>query len=108
MRPSSAGAFRVRRRAGRPGWRQRPRLAAPSSVDRRVNGWVAGCYRRSEPIVSLDPEQGPEHDGGDDEAADPVDEERVPARDVVHEEAEVLAEEAGDQGPDDEQGADHG
>src|SRR5215208_6219394 len=62
----------------------------------------------SEPVAPLHPEQREQHHSRDDEASDAEHEEVPEAADVVHQPAEVLAEEAGDERPDDEQRADDG
>src|SRR3954447_22048756 len=63
---------------------------------------------RSEPVVPLDPEQCEQDHSRDQEAADAQEEEGVEALHVVDQPAEVLAEEARDQCPDDEQRAGDG
>src|SRR4051794_22644333 len=59
-------------------------------------------YAVSEPVVALDPEECEQHHSRDHERADAIDQEIVPGVDVADEPAEVLAEEAGHDGPDDE------
>src|SRR5215211_3236608 len=58
-----------------------------------------------EPVLALDPEDGADENRRHHEAADAVDQEGVARVDVSHEPAEVLAEEAGHQGPREEERA---
>src|SRR3954463_9032602 len=70
--------------------------AAPDSGGRMVE---------LEPVLALDPEDGPDDNCRHHETAHAVDQEGVAAVDVAHEPAEVLAEEAGHQGPREEERA---
>src|SRR4051794_39311653 len=70
--------------------------AAPDSGGRMVE---------LEPVLALDPEDGPDDNRRHHEPAHAVDQEGVAAVDVAHEPAEVLAEEAGHQGPREEERA---
>src|SRR4051794_22650902 len=74
--------------------------AAPDSGGRMVPA-VASL----EPVLALDPEDGPDENRRHHETAHAVDQEGVAAVDVAHEPAEVLAEEAGHQGPREEERA---
>src|SRR3954452_11558536 len=82
---------------------------APDSGGRMVPAAAAGFPFRGapalEPVLALDPEDGADEDRRHHEAAHAVDQERVAAVDVAHEPAEVLAEEAGHQGPRQEERA---
>src|SRR4051794_34512075 len=63
---------------------------------------MAGAYALSEPVVALDPEQCEEDHSGYREASDTEDQEGPASVDVVDQPAEVLAEEAGHDGVEDE------
>src|SRR5689334_7455859 len=63
---------------------------------------MAKPYGVSEPVVALDPEECEQDHSGDDQGADAEDQEIVLRVDVVDQPAEVLPEEAGHDGPDDE------
>src|SRR5687767_12918780 len=62
----------------------------------------------SQPLPPPPPEVQRRDERGDEEAPDPVADERLHGRDVLHQPAEVLAEEARDERPDEEERRDHG